>query len=105
MLATFLEERKIMGPAKVATEDLAQFQAELGKRGQGPRSVARRTAAIRVFFKFLLREEMISRNPAALLPRPAAPKLLPKSVDQEQVARLLDQKPKEPMDVRDHAAL
>jgi integrase/recombinase XerD len=105
LLAGFLEERKITSPAKVVTEHLAHFQAELGKRGQGPRSVARRTAAIRVFFKFLLREEMISRNPAALLPRPAAPKLLPKSVSQEEVGRLLDQKPKEPMDVRDHAAL
>jgi integrase/recombinase XerC len=105
LLADFLEERKITSPPKVATEHLAQFQAELGRRGQGPRSVARRTAAIRVFFKFLLREQMVSRNPAALLPRPAAPRLLPKSVSQEEIGRLLDQKPKEPMDVRDHAAL
>jgi site-specific recombinase XerD len=105
LLADFLEERGIASPAKATTEDLAHFQAELGRRRDSPRSVARRTAAIRVFFKFLLREEMIARNPAALLPRPASPKLLPKSVDEESVARLLDQKPKEPMDVRDHAAL
>jgi site-specific recombinase XerD len=105
LLAGFLEERGITSPAKATTEDLAHFQAELGRRRDSPRSVARRTAAIRVFFKFLLREEMIARNPAALLPRPASPKLLPKSVDQESVACLLDQKPEEPMDVRDHAAL
>jgi integrase/recombinase XerD len=105
LLTGFLEERGITSPANVTTEDLAHFQAELGRRRDSPRSVARRTAAIRVFFKFLLREEMIARNPAALLPRPASPKLLPKSVDQEAVARLLDQKPKEPMDIRDHAAL
>jgi integrase/recombinase XerC len=58
-----------------------------------------------VFFKFLLREELISRNPAALLPRPAALKLLPKSVDQQAITRLLDHKSKDPLDLRDLAAM
>jgi integrase/recombinase XerC len=105
LLERFLSERGIQSPKGVATEHLADFQGHLRKRGQGVRSVARRTAAIRVFFKFLLREQMIARNPAALLPRPAAPKLLPKSVDEPSIARLLDQDPTEPLDVRDHAAM
>jgi site-specific recombinase XerD len=105
LLEQFLAGRGILRPSQATTESLAQFQGELRKRGEGPRSIARRTAAIRVFFKYLLREQMITKNPAALLPSPAAPRLLPKAVDEGAVARLLEQKPEEPLAIRDHAAL
>jgi site-specific recombinase XerD len=104
-LEAFLAGRGVEHPRQATTEALAQFQAELRKKGEGPRSIARRTAALRVFFKYLLREQLITKNPAALLPSPAAPKLLPKSVDEAAVARLLDRKPEALLDVRDHAAL
>jgi site-specific recombinase XerC len=82
VLRAFLAERGIGAPEAVSTEDLVAFQASLARSGQRVRSVARRTAAVRAFFKFLLREELVRRNPAALLPRPAPPKLLPKAVDE-----------------------
>ena len=56
-------------PREVTTETLAQFQTELSRKGQGPRSIARRSAAIRVFFKFLLREQLHHPEPG----RPPSP--------------------------------
>jgi integrase/recombinase XerC len=105
LLERFLAGRGVNAPERVSTDDLVAFQASLATSGQRVRSVARRTAAIRAFFKFLLREELIRKNPAALLPRPTPPRLLPKAVDEPAIGRLLDERPTEPMGVRDHAAM
>jgi integrase/recombinase XerC len=63
-----------------------------GKKGGGlsKTSVARKLSAIRSFFKYLMRERLVSKNPAALVSLPRLPQKLPASPAEDAVARLLD---------------
>ena len=53
-------------------------------------TIARKTAAIRTFYKFLFREKYIDTNPALSLSAPKRPKPLPKFLTPEEVERILD---------------
>lgn len=55
-----------------------------------PRSLALRVAALRSFFRYLLQQQLVSHNPASLLKIPKINKLLPKNLDVDEMARLLD---------------
>lgn len=51
-------------------------------------TVARKSAALRRFFAFLAEEGVRADNPADSLPRPAARRALPRTLDHQQVDRL-----------------
>ena len=53
-----------------------------------PATVARRSAALRRFFGFLLDEGLRADDPSPALPRPALERPLPKILDEQEVARL-----------------
>lgn len=54
-------------------------------------TLRRRLAAVRSFFKFLLKEGLVDINTARLLRTPKAPKTLPRVMSAEQTNTLLDQ--------------
>jgi integrase/recombinase XerC len=81
------------------------FAARSHARGLKGRSIQRRLAALRTFFSFLQREEAIRRNPAIDVPSPKARKRLPNTLDVDQMARLLDFKPANALEVRDLALM
>ena len=64
--------------------------ADLGRRwaALSPATVARRSAALRRFFGFLLDEGLRSDDPSPALPRPALERPLPKILDADEVAEL-----------------
>ncbi len=49
---------------------LRAFLAELASKGFSKRTVGRRMAALRTFFRFLVREGHLSKNPMAALKNP-----------------------------------
>ena len=53
-------------------------------------TIARKTATIRTFYKFLLREKYIESNPAESLSAPKRPKPLPKFLTPEEVEQILN---------------
>lgn len=53
-------------------------------------TIARKTASIRTFFKFLFREKYIESNPALSLSAPKRPKPLPKFLTPEEVEQILN---------------
>jgi integrase/recombinase XerD len=71
--------------------DLEAFARQLMSGGLAPRSVARTIACIRGYYRFLLLEKRITRDPAADLRSPRAWPALPKYLDMAQVDRLLAQ--------------
>jgi integrase/recombinase XerD len=75
---------------KIDVELLGQFLSSLSKKGQGARSVARKTSTLRQFFKFCCLENLLTKNPAETLETPSLPKTLPKYLSQEKVQTLLD---------------
>lgn len=53
-------------------------------------TIARKTASIRTFYKFLFREKYISYNPSISLNAPKRPKPLPKFLTPEEVEQILN---------------
>jgi len=93
------------GWAALESADVRAFAAELHRRGLGGRSVQRALSAVRSFFEFLLRERLIGRNPARGIAAPRSPRRLPKALDVDRVAGLLDFEPDEPLALRDRAIM
>jgi integrase/recombinase XerD len=72
-------------------KDLEAFARQLMTNGLAPRSVARAIACVRGYYRFLLVEKRITRDPAEDLRAPRAWPALPKYLDLAQVDRLLAQ--------------
>ncbi len=72
-------------------QDLEGFVRERRSRGASPRSVARAVATIRGFFRHLVVERGLARNPADDLRAPRAWPALPKFLSLDEVDRLIAQ--------------
>jgi integrase/recombinase XerD len=79
-----------VAPETVTTADLsAMLQANSGD-GFGSRSTVRQMSALRGFFRFLVREHVLSEDPTQLLERPKFAKAIPQVLSFHEVERLLD---------------
>lgn len=75
---------------RLTRHDLESFVRERMSEGRSPRSVARLIAAIRGFYRFLMRHGRIQESPAVDLQAPRAWKVLPRFLSLEEVERLLE---------------
>lgn len=92
--------------ANLQTYDLHHLRAHLAKlRAQGltPRSIARHLSAIRKWTAWAVRERLRESNPAMHLRAPKAARPLPKVLDVDSAAELLDAAPANTLELRDHA--
>jgi len=91
-------------PDAVDYSVLRRYAAQLAGRGAGPRTVARKLAAIRSFYKSMVELGEMTANPADLLPAPKQPQRLPRTLKAEDVAALLNKIPATtPLEMRDRA--
>jgi site-specific recombinase XerD len=91
-------------PGRVDYPVLRRYAAQLAHRGAGPRTVARKLAAIRSFYKSMVELGEMTANPADLLPAPKQPQRLPRTMKAEDVAALLNKIPATtPLELRDRA--
>jgi len=91
-------------PAEVDYPALRRYAARLAHTGAGPRTVARKLAAIRAFFRTMVEHGDMNANPADLLASPKLPKTLPRTLKATEVARLLDRiGATTPLELRDRA--
>jgi len=88
-LLAHLGAAEITDPAAVTHRHLRAFLAHLAEDGVGPRSRARKLAAIRSLFRFLVREGRLEANPARLVTAPRTSKPLPRVLTIDDVLRLL----------------
>jgi integrase/recombinase XerD len=85
---------------------LEAFVREQRNSGLSPRSVARRVAAVRGFYRYLVLDRRLSRNPADDLRPPRAWPALPKFLTLEEVDTLIVQPDvSSPLGVRDRAMI
>jgi integrase/recombinase XerD len=70
---------------------LTLFFVHMHDLGLSPRSMARKSSAIKGFYRFLLRENHIDKDPAALLERPRIGRPLPKVLSQQEMEKILQQ--------------
>jgi integrase/recombinase XerC len=75
---------------KVDKQTLRSFLAHLLKQGFAKSSIARKLSAIRSFYRFLMREELISVSPAATTVSPKLDKRLPVFLTVEEAERLVE---------------
>jgi len=66
------------------------FLAFLFERENKKRSIARRLAGVRAFFKFLVHEAVVAANVAASVSTPKLPKTLPRIMTEEELNTFLD---------------
>src|SRR5687767_11813906 len=66
----------------------ARLSAGAADHGQGlsPPTVARKLAAIRTFYRYMVEREELSANPADLVSSPRQPRKLPRSLKREEVS-------------------
>ncbi|HEU4797280.1 MAG TPA: site-specific tyrosine recombinase XerD [bacterium] len=85
----FLRPRRTERPEDVTRSAVTLYLVTLRRRGRAPATVKRRAAAIRSFYHYLLREQLISSDPTLDLGAPKLPRRLPKTLSVEEIVRLL----------------
>ncbi|HRP88009.1 MAG TPA: tyrosine-type recombinase/integrase, partial [Gammaproteobacteria bacterium] len=104
-LYTFLCNAEVADWAVVDGGHVRSFAARLHRRGQAPRSIQRRLAALRNLFDYLLREGVVKANPGVDVTAPKAPRRLPDTLDADAMGRLLDVRVDHPIATRDRAIM
>ncbi len=105
-LARFRAERGLGGWESLDDEHLRGFAAWRHRQGASGRTVQRALSAVRGFYRFLMREGVVRRNPAVGVAAPKSPRRLPQVLDPDQVAGLLEAPAGgDPLAVRDRAIL
>jgi integrase/recombinase XerC/integrase/recombinase XerD len=83
---------------------LRRFAGVLSERGASKTTVARKLAAIRTFFRFLVERGELQANPADLVATPKRDSYLPRVLKPGEVAEVLERIPASgPLELRDRA--
>lgn len=101
----FLEKKK-KSLSSAKKDDIVDFLMYLKDKGLDASSIARNLAALKTFYKFMLAEQMIQENFAAVVETPRTWKKIPDVLTEEEVDRLLSAPPNRGwMGIRDRAVL
>lgn len=102
-LVDFCVEQSLPDWTDVQVSHVRQFVAMRHKNGISGKSIQRELSAIRSFYRFLLKGSLVVQNPAKTVRAPKVAKKLPKILDVDQVAGVLNANPDHVLDVRDLA--
>ncbi|MEW5790999.1 MAG: tyrosine recombinase XerC [Pseudomonadota bacterium] len=89
----------------VLPSHLRHFVGAQHRNGAAPSAIRRRLAAVRSFYRFLLREGRVASNPALDIPAPKGDRPLPKALSVDQSATLMGVDGDGFLDCRDRAML
>jgi integrase/recombinase XerD len=102
----FLEAKQRRPDEPGVDGQLSLFMVHLHDLGLAPRSVARKSSALRGFYRFLQREGRMGNDPTIVLERPRLGRPLPKVLSRAEVEAILAQpNPDSPLGLRDRAML
>ncbi|HTE43126.1 MAG TPA: tyrosine recombinase XerC [Steroidobacteraceae bacterium] len=104
-LVAFCDKQALAEWSQLDGQHVRAFAAGEHRRGIAPRSIQRRLSATRSFYRYLLRESIVTRNPGIDIQAPKGKKRLPATLDTDQMARLLAFRADETLDVRDKAIM
>jgi len=105
ILQDFADQNDVAGWGDVDDEHIRAFSAACFRKGQSARSIQRRLSAARTFYRYLIREKFVEKNPIMGVSAPKSRKRLPGNLDADRMARLLDLPGKGPIVDRDRAML
>ncbi len=104
-LLVFREYSGVDGWGGMDGEHFRAYSASCYRKGLSARSIQRRLSACRTFFRYLLREKHISKNPITDVSAPKGKKRLPGNLDVDRMAHPLNIPGKGPLVDRDRAIL
>ncbi|NRB72539.1 MAG: site-specific tyrosine recombinase XerD [Xanthomonadales bacterium] len=104
-LAGHLTAQGISLPA-ASREALLEYLALEMKAGRSSRSIARYLSAFRQYYRWAVRERLLTEDPTALIESPRLGRSLPKALSEKEVEALLAAPlPDQPLGLRDRAML
>lgn len=105
--AAFLEQRtqKQVVWEQVGALDIRAYLAYLNSENYAKRTIARRISALRSFYKFLVRENILQVSPLTKVRSPKLDKRLPSFLDEVEIEELLTLPDTKPLGYRDQALL
>jgi integrase/recombinase XerD len=77
-------------PASATPDDVLSYLGALRARGLRAGSLARRLSALRGFYRYLVRDHALARDPTELIERPRLSRPLPKTLPRETAAALVE---------------
>jgi integrase/recombinase XerD len=90
-LAQFIEMKFAgVSPFVISSKHLQAFLQYINELGMSAFSQARILSGIKAFYKYLLFEEMIEKDPTALIEGPKLGRKLPDTLDYEEIVKMLD---------------
>ena len=104
-LVGFCQENDIGSWQKVQSHDLRRYVALAHQAGISGVSQQRRLSTFRTFYNYLIKEGLTRANPVLAVSTPKSAKKLPKTLDTDQVNRLLNVETSKWHAIRDSAML
>jgi integrase/recombinase XerC len=104
-LKTWCDRYGIESWEELDDQHIRSYSAACYRVGLSPRTIQRQLSAARTFYRYLLRENHVSKNPVQSVSAPKGGKRLPENLDADRMARLLDIPGKGPLVARDRAIL
>jgi len=83
-------DNTVTHPSQITHHHIRNWMVDMMDNSISPRTVNRKTATLRKYFKFLMQEGIISVNPSSKIQSPKTAKQLPAVVEPEKLDRLLD---------------
>lgn len=87
--SAFLMRHKISSFNEASRKDILNFLMEEKERGLSTATISRRLVAIKIFFRYLVDESLLSENITEAMDSPKLWKILPDALSKEEVNRLL----------------
>ncbi|MCM8800434.1 MAG: site-specific tyrosine recombinase XerD [Candidatus Omnitrophica bacterium] len=102
----FLESKGIDSLSKTTKQQIIDFMLAQKDKGLSSNSIARRLVAIKVFYRFLVREGILNNDPTSLVDSPKLWKRIPEVLSYSEIESLLNQPNiKDIQGIRDKAIL
>jgi integrase/recombinase XerC len=102
---SYCEQQEINKWSDLDGRQLRGFVAWRHRQGIGGRSLQRNLSAVRSFYRYLTKQGKVKNNPAEGIIAPKSPRKLPKVLDADQTAQLVEINEDDPLAIRDRAML
>jgi integrase/recombinase XerC len=89
LFSEFIHSRNLLEWQDVDYSTVSAYAARRFRQGMKGNTIARELSSIRSFYNYLLRQQIVLKNPALDVKAPKTAKKLPRSCDTEQIDQLL----------------
>jgi len=102
-LVIYCATNKVQQWQDIQPIDIRNHIANRHRKGLSSKSLQRELSAIRSFYTYLLKKQLVQNNPAKQIKAPKQERKLPKVLDVDQISGILDSSPDSFLEIRDLA--